>query len=847
MAKEYSVDLCNRLAGQFAALGLHRPMRVGHYDAGTELEYEVRGFTEHALSRIRLKVERFVGGGFAGQVYQVRLLNIESQTESLQGLHVGGLYAMKILIPPSAFSRLFRNALYAVGFQGPFQLQVNPAAARAGALWQRFIQRAAAIRFGDETVVVGIYGTFVDSTLGSCGEISEWVEGRTWQLEVDSRLDLLRRWRRGQCVDESQLGSPEYRAKKQFMGDFVALLHDTGAHEFARQYEWSTCKSQPNCLKRTDRNGGPADGLTAVDFRAGLALLPFLPMSPGDIPLILKGLARGSLVQFDRGNLAALERFVARNGDRFADMRGMLEELKQAEDIYRNSVPDITHNHIRLLYSRKLYRTMFDSAVTGWKVRGLVADKAQAWLRHCKASTFLFFLVGLIPVVGRVLRKTWGRPDWRRHYCSVLTSRLYFQRALRGRALERIIAWHRKGRVSAEAADRMAQSLPRYFLHMPFSLLPAGLDRFITDGQFRKEKLAYIFVRPMRLYFNADLRRRWMLDMIADGRRKHILSEDDAQTILAQLDEPYIQKYLISLVVHLMTLPVTQVVSLTVAIIYVVVHKLPWDEALTTGAAILIAFQVVPISPGSFCRGFYTTAVAIRDRSFKDYNIALFLSYFKYVGYLAFPIQMTYRYPAMARFMAAHWATDAVHVVPVFGEKGALLEHWVFCLFYNWPLTLRRRMRKRAEARSLLRPRYWHAGVCVAALAALLGWADQRHFASSGALPLIGRAMAEDDFGIGHFWWFIVLAPLLNGALITLGARGASLGRRVLLGVASGIALGLLYTLATTLVARGDGLPIPKMAFEAVWRAFIFAVVSTIGLMLTELWLPEPAEARGRF
>ncbi len=47
------------------------------------------------------------------------------------------------------------------------------------------------------------------------------------------------------------------------------------------------CKSQPNCLKR---NGTKADsGLVAVDFRAGLALLPFLPMSPGDFKLIING------------------------------------------------------------------------------------------------------------------------------------------------------------------------------------------------------------------------------------------------------------------------------------------------------------------------------------------------------------------------------------------------------------------------------------------------------------------------------------------------------------------------------------------------------------------------------
>ena len=104
---------------------------------------------------------------------------------------------MKILVPPSGFSTFFRNFLYWVGFQGPFQLQVNPAAARAGALWQKFIRRAAKIRFGDENTIVDIHATFVDEKIGSCGELSEWVDGRTWRLEVDDRMDLLRRWAKG--------------------------------------------------------------------------------------------------------------------------------------------------------------------------------------------------------------------------------------------------------------------------------------------------------------------------------------------------------------------------------------------------------------------------------------------------------------------------------------------------------------------------------------------------------------------------------------------------------------------------------------------------------------------------
>ncbi len=118
-------------------------------------------------------------------------------------------------------------------------------------------------------------------------------------------------------------------------------------------------------------------GLVAVDFRAGLALLPFLPMSPGDFKLIAKGLMRGSLVQFDRGDISKLEAFVQAHGDEFADMREMLEELKDAEQVYRDSIPDITHNHIRLLYSPKLWSTMLASAVTGWRVRNLVDERHE--------------------------------------------------------------------------------------------------------------------------------------------------------------------------------------------------------------------------------------------------------------------------------------------------------------------------------------------------------------------------------------------------------------------------------------------------------------------------------------
>ena len=824
MSKEYSVEVCRQLEAGFHAAKLYRPMRVSRYDAGTELTYDVQGVNRDEKAKVYLLVEKFIGGGFAGQVYRVKVTGIEGV---IDGLEAGKVYAIKILIPPSGFSRFFRNLLYWVGFQGPFQQQVNPAAARAGALWQKLIRRGAKIRFGDKNAVVDIYGTFVDDKQGSCGELREWIEGRTWRLEVDDRLDLLKKWLRGRKIDESamaEIGSPEYRAKRKFMGEFVDLLHDMGAYEFARQYEWSTCKSQPNALKRQGTDSDPAGGLVAVDFRAGLALLPFLPMSPGDFKLIFKGLMRGSLVQFDRGNLAKLEAFVQKHGKEFAGMNDMLEDLKAAEQIYRDSLPDITHNHLRLFYSSKLWSTMLDSAVTGWKVRNLVDERHEWLFRRSIISTLLFFAVGLIPFLGKLIRRIWGRADWRKHYAAMLKSWDYFKRAVRGRIAEKVITWHRDGRVDAGKAPKVAAEIWRFFCHLPLSILPAGLHRLLTDKKYAKERLVYYFVRPVRLYFNAELREQWLREMMSEGQKKHMLSDEDAQVILSRISEPFIQKYLKSLAVHICTLPVTQVVSVTLAVIYVLTHpEMPRTQAWGIGLGIIALFQVTPISPGSLTRGLYVLYLVIRERNFKDYNIAVFLGFFKYVGYLAFPIQMTYHYPVLSRFMAGHWSTEAVHVVPVFGERGALLEHWVFYLFYNWPLTIRRRMRKRAEARAAMKPRYWHIGLICVAAAAILGLADFIYLRNLGETP-----------GLRDIWWLVILAPLICGAAVTFGCRGAAFGKRFTAAAVCGALTGALYAAVSAILSQNG-----QIASTCVWRIFIFAILTTIGAIATEIKLPE--------
>jgi hypothetical protein len=188
---------------------------------------------------------------------------------------------------------------------------------------------------------------------------------------------------------------------------------------------------------------------------------------------------------------------------------------------------------------------------------------------------------------------------------------------------------------------------------------------------------------------------------------------------------------------------------------------------------------------------------------------------------------MTYHYPALARFMAAHWATDAVHIVPVFGERGALLEHWVFRLFYNWPLTIRRRMRKRTQLWASLKPRYWHVGLCAIGVAGLFALAEFIYIENFG-----------ESSSSGMLWWLAVLTPgaLIGGAVVTLGCGGAGLGKRLTAAAVCGVMTAVIYTTISAIMNYHGGI-----IATCIWRVFIFAILSTIGAIATELKLPEKA------
>ena len=110
---------------------------------------------------------------------------------------------------------------------------------------------------------------------------------------------------------------------------------------------------------------------------------------------------------------------------------------------------------------------------------------------------------------------------------------------------------------------------------------------------------------------------------------------------------------------------------------------------------------------------------------------------------------------------------------------------------------------------------------------------DVVYFRNFGELP-----------GLNEIWGLAVLVPILCGAAVTLGAGGATLPKRVIGAAFCGGVVGVLYTAVSAMLGFGEQMAFGEMATFCLWRVFLFVIFSAIGVVLTELKLPEPDRRR---
>jgi hypothetical protein len=649
------------------------------------VETRVVGVWPETEGSATLRVLGFLGGGFAGQVYKVSLEALSLKTVGdIRGVGIGRTYALKLLVPPSRLRLWFRDAVYWLGYQGPFSAQIHYAAARAGVYWQKLVRRAAELEFGRPDAVADVYATVYDSRLQAYGELIEFVDGRMWRLEPDLAPALRRNWR---TVQPRDTHSPEFVAKRQFMARLVDLLHRMGGVEFARQYEWTTLKSQPNVVKRLASGPDPEAGLCAIDFRAGLALLPWLPMSPGDFRLIAAGLRRGAWVQFDRLDVSRLRAFVAGHAAEFSEYTVMIDRLVEYDRVYRQSLPDLTFHGAAVFTDPTLSRQVREGLIAGYLAHRLVDSRFSRVLSRDVRQFAGFYLLGALPFFGPFIRRVWGNADYRAHLGRMVHEWTYLQECLRADVARHVAEWHRDGRVNERMARFLAGCSPVYWVQrLTVGWLPPVLHRAVVDPGHAWASVCRQVRFVLDFYRDAAFRRDWLSRIVEEGFEDGILDAREREEIQARIGDPFIAKYLRALAVHLCTLPLSEIVYTLTGLMagaWVLAHGQGWEAAVIRFAWAFGLLQLSPITPGSLVRGFYVIGLMVRERNFRDYMVAAPLAFLKGLGYLAFPIQMVTAYPALSRLMGSRWATDAVHVVPVFGERGALLEHAVFDLCFN--------------------------------------------------------------------------------------------------------------------------------------------------------------------
>jgi hypothetical protein len=134
----------------------------------------------------------------------------------------------------------------------------------------------------------------------------------------------------------------------------------------------------------------------------------------------------------------------------------------------------------------------------------------------------------------------------------------------------------------------------------------------------------------------------------------------------------------------------------------------------------------------------------------------------------------------------------------------------------------------RSAIRAAMQPRYWHMLVCAAVGVGVWVATDMYYVSKLGNLP-----------SLKEIWVIALTVPFFRGATVTLGAGGAAGWQRMIGSVACGLMIGVFSVVISAGFAAANPAGISEMAITGIWRAFVFTLLSVLGLLITEIGMPE--------
>jgi hypothetical protein len=683
---------------------LYTSPRAG-YLPGELIVVEVHGPDGFSLGRHSFTIDRTVGSGFAGHVYQASPHQALRFPKSCQvaGSVVSqcppqpdndcviapSSVAIKVLRPRSRWKTLLRDSLFWLCFQAPFAPRLREESVRSGLAWQILLGA-----FTAPGAVARPYGYYWDASLCSYVEIHEWVDGRAAYYSPDEYL-LARLLDRPHPSEDSEMAR-----LKQFMDALTALCRRMGAAGLARQYEWYTLVSQANVLVR-QTGSDSASEFTAVDCRPGLAIPFFMPISPAHARIILHGLRRGRLTHYDETDLGQLNKFLDTQPAAADEFAGLVSRLQQDEDAYRGSLPDLWHTRTRLLRDAA-FRARVRTALLGdWIRTGLASTETSVALACRPVVFFGLWLLSLIPVLGSFLLRLVANSRYRSHLGRLWSSPAYRRLALSAWRERDLPIWTADGRIPSGREVGLAKSTAAYQAEKYlFSWLPSTAHRFLIDPAARARSLDGWVGQPIRLLTRHDARVAWLEGILQEQYEREMFPPEKAAALSSQVREPHMQGFIRDLGFCAGLDIFSRVVYLGLA-----------AYGLTSGNFIPLGLAVLaPIPPSGPLRVLYVlirlladlpALLRIRQLPLENHPAgrllmarlgALFIAPWRWIGNLFPLLEISTVYTRLSFVLVTYYAARAAGVIPIFGGQGKLLEYAVFQLCYNLPLSLKHEM-----------------------------------------------------------------------------------------------------------------------------------------------------------
>lgn len=657
------------------------------YFTGEQVNAIVFGLDGRYLGEERFQVSYSPGSGFGGQVYQaLPMAGVIGDTCKGDAFHP---VALKVLVPQATGKRVFRDLLFRLSYQTGFAPRLREEALRCGLIWQELIRTAAGLEFGTDSLVTRPYGYFWDTRLASYVEIHQWVDGRAVRYEVDDGL-LLRWLGRTTAIPDTEVSR-----KRACMVALVQLCQKMGAVGLARQYEWYTLVSQANMLTRTSRYEGQGE-FTGVDWRPGLAVPFFLPLSPVHARLIWHGFSRGVYVHYDEVDFKRLESYVQAHEDIFKPLVSLIRQLKIDDAHYRAGLPDLWSASDSLLRRREAKQFVKPAAVGDWRRLDRISQDEEARILASKWRFYTYFLLDNLPLVGGKLMCWLGNADYRRHVLDFWRVSAYRWETLAAQRSCDLLDWETRRRISQAHAKTLDGSMGAYLVEkITLSWLPRGMQRFFTDSNTRRQLVQALVVGPVRLLIDEGFRRSWLDEILAQQMQKGIVTPQQVDRLRAQAGERRMQSFL-------RDAGLTIGLELFAKLLYILlgVYGFRTRNFLPLGVAILS-----PIAPSGIVRAIYVLVqwilelpAILRSRDYRLFRTRLLgmaAAPWRFVGNLFAPLEMFAYYSEMSLVLGDYLASKMAAMVPVLGGRGKILEYWMLNLTYNLPLSLKRFLEER--------------------------------------------------------------------------------------------------------------------------------------------------------